>query len=731
MKFRKNEKVFIIAGLVLVFLFGILLFIDVSKKSGILADGRERIGTILYLNNHVRRIPERTETEYLGQGSTVLNNDTLVTARNSSAGIAIRDGTLVDMCGDSIMRFTRSGATIMIVLERGCADITRSGDATEKKNTLAVMAADRMIVLREGDLAIARHGKDAPELFVRRGEAWVFMNDEQRTIYPHERAVLNDDAPAVEKKILRLVDPTANRRFFTEGDRAEIEFVWDFGGEKEKKNLYLVEISRNRWFSPVFRRISSRDEMAAASLPEGEYYWRVSLPDPEASSRVTSETGRFAVTVDGTFALLSPADGGTVEYGNAPPLIPFLWEPHPLADSYLLEISEVRDFSNVVARIDSRVVNVSYRWKRALKPGEEVLLHWRVAARGSTQGWRGRRSGTGRFVVRRIEALTPPRLVYPADGEKMSRSRVEKEHVIFSWEQTEDTVKKMIIFSRDGGFQSLYREVGVDRDHWTMNRSFPPGTYHWRVALIDNKGKRKTLSNARRFSLRDFEDLALLSPRNGVDVTATDIEQRGLRFRWKKPVDEGNYILEMSGDRDFTKIRKSIATESPEATVRKSMSGDLFWRVRSLNRDGTVAAESETRTLTVREDVTPPVVIYPRVGGAVKMLTENELTFSWKPSNWANAYDLELHQLVKENGSRRDRLLLSTRTDEERYTVSDLNLLDVGEFYWTLRAVKKDRSNRVIRSSRKVRNDFNINLGDSKIIIVSPEIQVIRDEDGE
>jgi hypothetical protein len=144
--------------------------------------------------------------------------------------------------------------------------------------------------------------------------------------------------------------------------------------------------------------------------------------------------------------------------------------------------------------------------------------------------------------------------------------------------------------------------------------------------------------------------------------------------------------------------------------------------------DNSVAAASETRALTIREGMAPPEVVFPRAGGAVKMLTENELKFSWKPTRWANAYQLELHQLVREKDKTRDRLVLSKQTNDFSYTVSDLNLLDVGKFYWTLRAVKKDRRNRVVRSSNSVRNNFNINLGDSKIIIVSPDVQVIEDD---
>jgi hypothetical protein len=731
MKFRKNEKVFIVACLVLFFFLGIFLFLDVSRTSEILAGDRERVGAILFIHNDVsRNIPSGAAWEGLRQGSPVLDNDTIITGFDSSAGIALKDGSRIDICEDSIVTFGRSGDDMKIIIEKGCADVKRSGKGIAENRKLAIIADNKKIMLREGELSIAKPAGKDPEMFVRKGEARVSVNGDQRTIGADDLAVLKPDSVSVEKKKLVLVDPSENQQYITSRDARQVEFAWDYKGEKKRKTLFMVDISKNRAFSPADKHIESPGEMTAASLTEGDYFWRVSVNNPENGTRETSETRRFAVSRDDPFALVSPSDGEVVEYNNRPPLIIFTWQPHRLAGSYVLELSEKSDFSDVLKKIDSRVVNFSFQWDKGMKPGERRTLYWRVTATGGPRSWRGRKSESSRFIVKRGDRLMPPRLVYPVDGKNMTRSRVGKEHVIFSWEKTEDTLKRRISFSKDNNFSSIYREMPVDADHWAMKQSFPAGSYFWRVGLYDAGGNRKAVSGSRRFELRDYEELALLYPEDRFGFTVDEIEKNGLPFSWKKPDLRGRFILELSNDKDFKKVNRTVTTESLKTTIDGVPPGNFYWRVKLLHDDNTVAAASGTRSFTIHEGMAPPAAVFPRAGGAVKMLTENELKFSWKPTRGADAYQLELHQLVREKDKTRDKLVLSTETDNAAYTVSDLNLLDVGNFYWTVRAVKKDRHNKVVRSSKKIRNNFNINLGESKIIIVSPEIQVIENDKG-
>ncbi|MBN1497309.1 MAG: hypothetical protein JXA07_11105 [Spirochaetes bacterium] len=724
---RKKEKAFIIIGLMLFCILVVFLLIDLSGTNGIHADNRDGIGRVLYLYNDVSRRATSSETgEVLYQGDPVLRGDTVVSGPESSAGIALRDGTLVDMCEDSVISFTTGDNDVVIAVEKGCADVKRSGREQEAKTGLVIVAENRRISLNRGDLTIAAPQGGDPEVYVREGKAKVFVNGEEKTISADERAVLQSDTMSVEKKRLVLVDPVENRQFYMKNEKDKIEFAWEYRGDREKSRDFLVDISGNREFAPVHRRVQSSDEMIAISLPDGNYFWRVSLKNPENGMREVSETRRFAVFRDSAFALLSPSDGEQLEYKIDPPLIMFTWEPHKLAGAYRLEISDRRDFSRLVKNIDSRVVNFSWQWERDRDAGQATELYWRVTATGGPKGWPGRRSEVRRLTVKRVDRLRPPRLVYPPDGTSMSRARVDREHLIFSWEKTEDTLTRRLAFSKDRDFSTVYREAPVDADHWDMQKSFPTGKYFWRVGLYDDSNKRVAISGVRLFELRDYEDLLLLSPRDRADYVVTDLEKKGLAFKWKNPELRGRYVLELSGDRDFTRVERTVRTASARAALDGVQPGDFYWRVKMMSDDNVLAALSETRRLTVREGIAPPVVLFPKSGGAVRMLTENELKFAWKPVRGANAYQLELHQLIREKQKTQDRLVLSTQTKESNYTVSDLSMLDVGNFYWTIRAVKKNRRNKVVRSSRKVRNNFNINLGDSRIIIVSPEIQVIE-----
>ena len=82
------------------------------------------------------------------------------------------------------------------------------------------------------------------------------------------------------------------------------------------------------------------------------------------------------------------------------------------------------------------------------------------------------------------------------------------------------------------------------------------------------------------FELRDYEDLALVSPKDRSDFTVDDIEKRGLSFNWKKPELPGRFILELSGDRDFKKVSRAVTTESVKTTIDRVPPGNYYWRVR-------------------------------------------------------------------------------------------------------------------------------------------------------
>jgi hypothetical protein len=727
---RKREKAFVIACLVLLLLLSLYLLSDLMLGSLVRAEGRPVIGKAVFITNEVRRRPPSGDAwEPLAQGGDLFEKDTVESGTASTAGILLTDGTLFDLCADSTATFDRSGRDILIGLVKGCGDVRRTGGAIDRGKRVVLADGNRRIELDEGDLSVRKGPGKAPELFVRSGTADVEVNGRRLTLKPGERAVINDTAVSVERNLFALRAPANGARLFTTGGGTELEFTWDYTGEVAGESPYTLEVSGNRNFSSTVKRVSQRGTTAGLTLPVGSYYWRVSATDPHTTKTDISEPCRLSILKDDPIVLLNPPDGEVLDYTSERPSLYFSWEPHRIASSYRLEISETADFSGNIKKIDTRVVNVTYRWEKDFAPARVGTYYWRVSAGQEQPDWQGRTSTARSFSIQKIRNITPPQLVSPRDNKKICRPCAEREKVIFSWERTEGTLRKTISFSKDKNFGTVYAEFPADLNYWTMASAFPAGTYYWRVGLSDKASPKTVYSGVRSFTMRNFEDIALVSPE---DDAAFETGEEGARvgFSWKKPPEaRGKYVVELSGKKDFATVGDRIHTSTTDVTARDISPGTYYWRVKMVDDRNSVLAESDARAFNVEEGLKAPVIISPRSGKRVDMSNEDELKFLWKPSRGANSYLLELHQIVSDRTRSRDRLVASTQTPDVRYSVTDMNLLDVGSFYWTIKAVQKNREGRVVRVSRKIKNDFRIGvLGGSKVIVISPKIQVIEDE---
>jgi hypothetical protein len=725
---RKRERVFVITCLLLLLFLTLYLLTDVLKKSLVLAGDGPVIGNVVFLHNDVRRKPAAGEGwETLLRGADVFDEDTLESGADATASILLTDGTMIDLCADSMIALDRSGDETRVSIARGCGDITRTGSRVDRNRRLVLVDGDRRVTLDIGALSADKKPGQAPGFFVRSGTARVDIKGREQTLRAGERAVLNDASVSVEKNNLTLGEPADGKLVYTQGRDASLRFSWDYDGETNGDMSYTLEISRNRDFTRVVKREKLHENAAGATLPDESYFWRVSVNASGALKTERSEPGRFTVLRDGPVVLLAPADEEMLDYAAERPQIVFSWEPHPIATSYRLEISDRSDFSNIIRKFDTRVVNLTCPWERDVPPGGVRTFFWRVSAVRDGGDWNGRTSDLRSFSIQKVRKLYPAQLVSPRDRKKICRPCADRENVIFSWERTEEGLDKKIYFSNDKNFGTIYREIPIDRNYWTMVKAFPAGIYFWRVGLSGEKAGT-VYSGARSFIMQDYEDIALIAPEDEAGFIASD-DNGGVKFSWKKPEAEGKYLVELSDNREMTQVRSTIRSTTTSAMGRDLAPGTYFWRVIMIDGNNTTMAASDARSFTVEEGLAAPVIIAPRSGRGVDMSNQNALNFLWKPSRGATSYLLELHQIVRDRTRASDRRVVAAQTSDARYSISDMNLLDVGSFYWTLKAVKRGPGGRVIRSSRKLKNDFKISvLGGSKVIVISPKIQVIEDE---
>lgn len=245
------------------------------------------------------------------------------------------------------------------------------------------------------------------------------------------------------------------------------------------------------------------------------------------------------------------------------------------------------------------------------------------------------------------------------------------------------------------------------------SRAFAEGIYYWRV-------QGAPLADVRKFRIIRLPVVQLQRPAAGESLTLSG--SPFAVFSWTESRLAESYILQISPSSDFSK-------DVTEKTLRRTSvslplpAGTYYWRVEARgalsgsNRTSEVASfhvvddrltreekkpaqekeSSESQTAQDQEAVKPqekpanaanartaPVLVYPGPGQVVDMSQAEQIIFTWQPSPTAAAYRLEL--------LRGGQMIYSLQTTEPRAILSDLSVLDVGDFAWRVSARYADGS---------------------------------------
>lgn len=732
--YTRREKLFLIMSVSAIALLSLILYLDLSKR--VTSSARKVVGKMVFAENDVRRRhDDQIVWEGIGANEVLLNRDSVSTAGNSEARVRLRDGTVIELGENSLVMFADSDDELLIDLTRGYVQVQRDAKGASPGGKVRIVSERKEITVGRGTVTVTKEEKKEPEVYVKTGEAEVSSGNREQTVKKGEIAVLKDEGIAVRKETLKLLSPEENARLYTDGERAAVAFAWSPG--EQAVGMYDLEISADLGFTAPVRLEKTAKTGAAASLPAGAYYWRITGRTGEGKIVSRSVVRKLSVIRDEPLRLLAPENATAIEFFRESPLISFQWRGHPLAALYRLEISGRADFTPVLHRVDTANPGCSLQLESALKEGESAVYYWRVSAGNAESGWSGRTSPVFTFTVFRKDRLPAPQLVAPLDKKKISVSQVAKDEVFFSWNGEKEATGARLLFSRSEDFKTVFREVPVASNFWSMDRAFPPGVYYWKVRQRDAAGNVSAFSAARQFTLLDIRNIALLSPHDKGKVRLYTVEKEGATFRWEPPIPKATYLFELAKDHRFDERVLSEETDAPSFVWKDLSAGVFYWRVKLLSGDkGEVLASSDTRSVILEEIVPDPEPLAPLDGAIINMTKADILEFSWKKSEGADLYEVQVFQIVEVDGKKIEQLADSYRTDALTYDIRDMNVLDMGEFCWTLTAFRKDRKGNVTPASKKIRNGFMIDLPDlppqedTEIRIISPEIQVLPDEPG-
>lgn len=257
----------------------------------------------------------------------------------------------------------------------------------------------------------------------------------------------------------------------------------------------------------------------------------------------------------------------------------------------------------------------------------------------------------------------------------------------------------------------------------SADTNLPEGIYYWRILSSD----RKKNSETRKFRVLPNPPVTLLFPLKNTLLEGSSLQS----FRWKPSRLATGYILEISESVDFKKGLRQLTVFKTSISIPLS-AGKYHWRVKSFsNLPGTesisetrsfqveknesapqelLSAETNPETKTVpkeeskeKENQLPkevsslPVLVFPIKGRVVDMTGQNSIVFRWKHGTASRdqKWSLTLYGAKGES-------ILKRSVNGESFRLTDLSVLDVGKFSWSLSQDGND--------SNQVRSDFRIEL---------------------
>lgn len=705
-----------------ILIFSILLYLDMTKKAK--SSGGEVIATITYKSKTIqRKFDSQVIWDEVDKDTPLTNRDTIKSGEQSDAVITLKDGTQIQLAENSMILLDFSGKDININFAYGSVQAKRAeGDKTEK-TALNIKSGDQTIKLDESSdvkLAKGTDSASALSMVVDKGQATVNIGGKDQVIEKDQKAELGKDKIDIRPITLKPQSPPDQKHIVSMKKSESVSFSWE---PVEQNPEVTLEVSQNSSFSKGNVRRNTKSTGVDLNLQAGIYYWRISAKNSRTKSTDYSETRKFSIVSDSPMQLFSPVNKAKTVYVTSIPFINFSWSRNPLASGYKLEISPNRDFSSNVKSYDSTSNSISLE---SASPGAN---YWRVTTKPSLPDIPVQQSPVQVFFLENKKVLDPPIPMGPDNYQKISQAFFAKGKALFLWQDNPEFKKFKIQISSDSGFKNIVFSDSSVQNFITVTKPLGAGNYFWRIKESSSEGTETDFSAIRTFSVTENEKLELLNP---YDKAEFDYAQgnEGIHLSWKRPEQTGNFLVEISGSKDFQKILDSKTTTGYSVDFNFSRQGEYFWRVK-LVEDKAELLISPARSLKILEKISDPVPIFPANNDKIDMSDKDSIKFIWEKIDRAKIYSIEISQ----NTATGKRMVLKEEIGGSSYTLKDLSKLDEGQFSWTLKAYYLEKGQKKALGNA-VKNDFTITLAKkvkevkpSDIEILSPKTQYVEPDE--
>jgi len=649
MKFSASDA--FVTGLVAVGSCALLwLFtVDMNRVSDRI--GQSPLGTVVFKKlTATRRPSDGLGWESMRNNSPVYDEDTLRTASFSEAAVYFDDGTSLDLDENSMLKLNFGGALRSLEFLEG--EITVGGSSSESKYSISSTAGT--ITVGKDSKATFSRNEGTVSVDVSKGNAtFVKADGSTQTIAQNQELSVNltsGDASFVSRPILPLI-PERNARLLSYGadvsTPVNLDFSWQLentaskaantktAGTNASSAKFTLELSASKNFDDELQNFSVTGVSAKVPVKSGTWYWR--LTDAAGGK---SPVRKFSISTATATQAAFPQDGVEYSYRKTKPEIRFAWTGMDEASAYLFEIASDSAFAKPRTRTRVSATNLS------VNDLDAGLWYWRVTPIHSFTEINAAPTVQYRTVkISKSGAMLKTEVSTPFDSMLYQVQELEGKGLSFAWIPQAEAVSYELVLSQNKNMPSNGLTISSTTPYTKLIGEKAallekPGVWYWTVRWLDREGNRSPDSTVRSFTGVDGS-IAIRQVFPGDGYRVADSLVTNQRFTWKSNIAAKTVFL-VSRDAAFTDIAYQETVKTETLIGKKWAAGTYYWKLRTINADGSTFMETPGRVFTVAEPLPSPTVIAPVAGRQFYLREHDNVTIKWDPVKGADYYSLAI-----------------------------------------------------------------------------------------
>ncbi len=662
---------------------------------------KEKIAVITFKNRIAqRKFDDRVVWERIDKETPLYNGDLVRTADLAEAVITFNDNSTIDLYENSMIQvYYSENEGIKISVDNGNVQVDSS------VNSKVALTLDNGSVINAGggaSLSAQSSKNGVHSVDVKSGAATITSDKgESADLSAGQSASMQNSGQIKKNDITVTSIPQEMSLLSLDGNDVPVTIEW----QKNDKDLpVVIETSYKKDFSVISETKKVKDiNSSVINLKSGVLYWRVY---PEGNEGEVTE-GKIKVERTEPIQLLSPVDGGIFRFRNSNPKISFRWSQSNFAKSYMFIVASTPDLrSPLIAReITENSISVD-----SIGAGD---WWWQITPyfEKNSIGYTGE-SVTGKFSVVKNDVINPPSLTVPLENSVIAAKDSAK--VSFCW-KSDISASYEVFVSDSPDFNNVVYTTKTNAKYISTNFEVAKDeekTYYWKVVRKSSEAEDFTPeSEVHSFTLASYKDEPnrLLYPPEEYSTELSKLSS--LQFMWKLAPQNINLnsVIQFSSSKDFdsVNIEKELQKTMYENLILSE--GGWWWRIASVNSDGSYSDFTEARHLQILKELSAPEILGIKNNQEILVAAGKPVTFAWNQVSGADYYNVKVldskNQIVAEKPA-------------EKNTTAKFNLSD-DSYFLKVQAVSAQSDYSPLRTGPVTSLSFSVRRP-SPVVTVSP-----------